>query len=569
MDERIVSTYDRWLRLAEVADSRALEGLKAEPGELADAFSRDLSFGTGGLRGLMGLGPNRLNVYTVGRATQGLANWLLADCSAVGTSVAIAYDSRNHSAEFARRAASVLAGNGIHALVFPHLEPTPVLSYAVRRLGCAAGIVLTASHNPKEYNGYKVYGPDGCQATTEACRSIQGAILKVDPFDDVRALPFETALDAGAVSWIDDELLDGYVNATVSCRARQDLSNLSVVYTPLNGTGAEPVARVLREAGVTDFAVVPEQAEANGDFPTCPKPNPEERAALELAVALGERRGADLVLATDPDADRVGVAVLHEGSYELLTGNEVGLLLLDWLARRSRRSGSVAMTTIVSAPMADDLARAHGIELRRTLTGFKFIGEQIGLLEGEGREDDFLMGFEESYGYLAGTHVRDKDAMISCLLICELAAEAKERGSDLYVDMRRLYDDYGHWGNEQVSIRYAGADGPERMAALMAGLRTQPPASLAGLGVERMIDYLAGAEMPVVNPRPDEGVQTLPASNVLEFRLTGGSRALVRPSGTEPKVKGYVFAKASTQDAAERLQTRLVSDLRTLLNGNE
>ena len=517
----------------------------------------------------MGLGPNRLNVYTVGRATQGLANWLLADCSAVGTSVAIAYDSRNHSAEFARRAASVLAGNGIHALVFPHLEPTPVLSYAVRRLGCAAGIVLTASHNPKEYNGYKVYGPDGCQATTEACRSIQGAILKVDPFDDVRALPFETALDAGAVSWIDDELLDGYVNATVSCRARQDLSNLSVVYTPLNGTGAEPVARVLREAGVTDYAVVPEQAEANGDFPTCPKPNPEERAALELAVALGERRGADLVLATDPDADRVGVAVLHEGSYELLTGNEVGLLLLDWLARRSRRSGSVAMTTIVSAPMADDLARAHGIELRRTLTGFKFIGEQIGLLEGEGREDDFLMGFEESYGYLAGTHVRDKDAMISCLLICELAAEAKERGSDLYVDMRRLYDDYGHWGNEQVSIRYAGADGPERMAALMAGLRTQPPASLAGLGVERMIDYLAGAEMPVVNPRPDEGVQTLPASNVLEFRLTGGSRVLVRPSGTEPKVKGYVFAKASTQDAAERLQTRLVSDLRTLLNGNE
>ncbi len=317
--------------------------------------------------------------------------------------------------------------------------------------------------------------------------------------------------------------------------------------------------------------MVPEQAEPDGDFPTCPKPNPEEPAALELGVALGERVGADVLLATDPDADRVGVAVPHGGEWKLLTGNELGLLLLDFLATRAVGAGSnmshrVAVTTIVSAPMADDLARAHGFELRRTLTGFKFCGEQIGILEGQGRESDFLFGFEESYGYLAGTYVRDKDAVVSCTLACELVAHWKGRGLDLWEAMQQLYDRYGHWGNEQVSVAYEGVDGPERMAAVLTSLRENSPSELGGLAVESVTDYADGAPMPVVNPLPGEPVQTLPPSNVLEFRLAGGSRVLVRPSGTEPKVKAYVFAKGDTQDEAQELLDAIVSDVRGLLS---
>lgn len=527
-----------------------------------------VKFGTGGIRGKLGDEFGCINDGIVARATQGLTSWLHSHSET--PSAVVCRDSRHGSVEFARRTAEVLAGNGIRALLFERIEPTPALSFAVRDLGCSAGIVITASHNPKEYNGYKVYGADGCQITVAAAKEIEREINAVDPVD-VKTVDFEEGLLSGAIEWVPEETLDRYCEAVLAQSTGVDCSGLRVAYSPLNGTGMEPVGRILAAAGVTDFHVVPEQAEPDGDFPTCPKPNPEEREALELGIALGERVGADVLLATDPDADRVGVAVPHNGEWKLLTGNEIGLLLLDLLAGRAEATGEdmlrkVAVTTIVSAPMADDLAREYAFELRRTLTGFKFCGEQIGLLESQGRESDFLFGLEESYGYLAGTYVRDKDGVVACLLACELTAYWKERGLDLWEAMQGLYDQYGHWGNEQVSVAYEGEDGKERMAAIMDGLRLEAPSELAGLTVESVIDYAGGAEMPVVNPLPGFPVQTLPPSNVLEWRLAGGSRVLVRPSGTEPKIKAYAFAKGDTAEKADALLARLTEEARRMLS---
>lgn len=555
----------RWFRRADGAERADLGARNAA--EVADTLSCDLVFGTGGLRGTLGDGSSHMNVLVVARATQGLANYLRKRFEA--PSVVICRDSRHCSDGFARRTAEVLAGNGIRALLFPRVEPTPALSFAVRELGCSAGVVITASHNPKEYNGYKVYGADGCQITVAAAAEIQDEINAVGP-SGVQAVAYEEGVESGLIGMIPDDVLDRYVEAVLAQSTGVDCSTLRVAYTPLNGTGLELVSRVLAGIGVADLHVVPEQAEPDGDFPTCPKPNPEEPAALELGIALGKRVGADVLLATDPDADRVGVAVPHDGEWKLLTGNELGLLLLDFLATRVREAGEdlrhrVAVTTIVSAPMADDLARAHGFELRRTLTGFKFCGEQIGILERQGRESDFLFGLEESYGYLAGTYVRDKDAVVACMLACELVAHWKSEGLDLWEAMQRLYDRYGHWGNEQVSVAYEGAEGPGRMAAIMDALRSEPPAELGGLAVESAIDYARGAAMPVVNPLPGSPDQALPPSNVLEFRLAGGSRVLVRPSGTEPKVKAYAFARGETAKGADALLGALVADLRGLL----
>ena len=563
MQDSIQVTYERWLEGVSAEDKPALEKLAADPAALSDAFYRDLAFGTGGLRGTLGMGPNRMNAYTVGKATQGLAAWVLSRAADGHTpSVAIGHDSRHGSVEFSQRAASVLAANGIHAYLYPRLEPTPALSFAVRDLGCDAGIVITASHNPKEYNGYKVYGPDGCQITTEMARQIQAAIDAVDPFEGVAATPFDDALAAGSASWIGEDTLDRYVAATLARSTGQDLSGLKLVYTPLNGTGTELVTRVLAERGCTDVTLVPEQAEPDGDFPTCPYPNPEIREALQKGLDLCESVKPDLLLANDPDADRVGIAVPHDGGYTLLSGNEVGLLLLDFMARRAEAAGAdisreVAMTTIVSAPMADDLAYAHGFELRRTLTGFKFIGEQVGLLERDGREDDFLFGFEESYGYLTGSYVRDKDAVVASMLICEMAAAYRAEGLGLYEAMERLYGCYGYWGNELLSVKYEGPEGADKMAAIMTELRANGLSEIAGLAVESFTDYSAAALMPVVNPLAGEEPHMLPASDVLEFRLVGGSRVLVRPSGTEPKIKAYVFGKGETREDAETVTASL------------
>lgn len=559
-------TFKKWLSCMTGTDRAELLALD-ESGK-ADSFFRNLEFGTGGLRGKLGLGPNRLNVYTVGKATQGLADYL--NSAFENPTVALCRDTRHGSEEFVRRVAEVLAGNGIKSYLFERVEPTPALSFAVRELGCSAGVNITASHNPAAYNGYKVYGADGCQITVEAAEAIQVAIDAVDCFDGVRAMPFDSALEEGLVQWVPERILDRYLEETLEVSTGEDCSALRIVYTPLHGVGLECVSRVLEGIGVAEVATVDEQCVHDGDFPTCPYPNPEVREALNLGLEYCDRAKPDLLLATDPDTDRVGIAVPHAGEYKLLTGNDVGLLLLDFLASKASGSGAdmsreVACTTIVSAPMADDIARARGLELRRTLTGFKFIGEQVGVLESEGRESDFLMGFEESYGYLAGTSVRDKDAVVASMLICELAAHWKTKGLDLYEAMERLYETYGFWSSALLGQAYEGPEGASDMAAMMSGLRVHAPENIGGAAVAQRIDYAQGAPMPVVNPTDEP--QHLPEADVLEFRLIDGSRVLFRPSGTEPKAKAYVFAKgADRAESGEKLDA-LVADAKSILGG--
>lgn len=562
----ILNCYETWLARCGDAEQTDLQMLEED--QVEDAFFRELAFGTGGLRGKLGLGPNRLNVYTVGKATQGLADYL--NSAFENPTVALCRDTRHGSEEFVRRVAEVLAGNGIKSYLFERVEPTPALSFAVRELGCSAGVNITASHNPAAYNGYKVYGADGCQITVEAAEAIQAAIDPVDCFDGVRSMPFGEAIESGLVQWIPERVLDRYLDETLKVSTGEDCSALRIVYTPLHGVGLECVSRVLEGIGVAEVATVDEQCVRDGDFPTCPYPNPEVREALKLGLEYCDRVKPDLLLATDPDTDRVGIAVPHAGEYKLLTGNEVGLLLLDFLASKAGGSGAdmsreVACTTIVSAPMADDVAHAHGFELRRTLTGFKFIGEQVGVLESEGREGDFLMGFEESYGYLDGTSVRDKDAVVASMLICELAAHWKKLGLDLYEAMERLYGTYGFWSSALLGQAYEGPEGASDMAAMMSGLREHAPEHIGGSAVAECIDYAQGAPMPVVNPTDEP--QRLPEADVLEFRLADGSRVLVRPSGTEPKAKAYVFAKGADRAESESKLAALVADAKSILGG--
>ena len=564
MNKEISDKYQHWIKCCDRRED--LRDLSET--EITDSFFRELAFGTGGLRGKLGLGPNRLNVYTVGKATQGLADYL--NNSFGSPSVALCRDTRHGSEDFVRRVAEVLAGNGIRSYLFERVEPTPALSFAVRELGCSAGVNITASHNPAEYNGYKVYGADGCQITVEAAETIQAAIDPVDCFDGVRAMPFDSALEEGFVQWVPEWMLDRYLEETLKVSTGEDCSALRIVYTPLHGVGLECVSRVLEGIGVAEVATVDEQCVRDGDFPTCPYPNPEVREALKLGLEYCDRVKPDLLLATDPDTDRVGIAVPHAGEYRLLTGNEVGLLLLDFLASKADGLGAdmgceVACTTIVSAPMADDIARARGFELRRTLTGFKFIGEQVGVLESEGREGDFLMGFEESYGYLAGTSVRDKDAVVASMLICELAAHWKKLGLDLYEAMERLYETYGFWSSALLGQAYEGPEGASDMAAMMSSLRGRSPENIGGTDVAERIDYAQGAPMPAVNPTDEP--QRLPEADVLEFRLADGSRVLFRPSGTEPKAKAYVFAKGADRAESGEKLAALVADAKSILGG--
>ena len=566
INDGIVSVYDKWISHCDDSERYTLQQLSEV--QIIDSFFRELSFGTGGLRGMLGLGPNRLNVYTVGKATQGLADYL--NSAFENPTVALCRDTRHGSEEFVRRVAEVLAANGIRSYLFDRVEPTPALSFAVRELNCSAGVNITASHNPAAYNGYKVYGPDGCQITVEAAEAIQAAIDPVDCFDGVKAMAFDGALEEGLVQRVPERVLDRYLEETLKVSTGEDCSALRIVYTPLHGVGLECVSRVLEGIGVAEVATVDEQCVRDGDFPTCPYPNPEVREALKLGLEYCDRVKPDLLLATDPDTDRVGIAVPHAGEYKLLTGNEVGLLLLDFLASKADGSGAdmareVACTTIVSAPMADDVARARGLELRRTLTGFKFIGEQVGVLESEGREGDFLMGFEESYGYLAGTSVRDKDAVVASMLICELAAHWKKEGLDLYEAMERLYESYGFWSSALLGQAYEGPEGTSDMFAMMSGLREHGPAQIGGTAVAQRIDYAKGAPMPVVNPTDEP--QQLPEADVLEFRLADGSRVLFRPSGTEPKAKAYVFAKGVDRTESEAKLAALVADAKAILGG--
>ena len=558
---------ERWI--ANVSD----EELAAELAEMkvavdagddsaaVDAFFQDLAFGTAGLRGTLGAGTNRMNIYTVGRATQGFADYLNANFE--NPSVAIARDSRNKGELFVQVTASILAANGIVAHVYPKISPVPTLSFAVRDLGCSGGICMTASHNPAAYNGYKAYGPDGCQITSEAAKAISASIANTDAFSGVKTMGFDEAVASGMVKWIDDAVLERYYDAvlskSVSSLSAEQVAEapLKLVYTPLNGTGLIPVTTVLERAGITDITVVPEQREPNGDFPTCPYPNPEIREAMQKGIDLCEEVHPDLLLATDPDADRVGVACKDGDDYTLLTGNEMGVLLLDYIARmRSERgedlSDKVAVTTIVSSAMVDALAAEYGFELRRCLTGFKYIGDIITELSDAGQVDRFIFGFEESYGYLSGDHVRDKDAVNASLLICQMAQDYKLRGMNLAQAMRALYEKHGWWLNRTVSVSFPGAAGAETMRGIMAKLREQAPSELAGRAVEAVVDY-------------EGGVNGLPSANVVEFDVEGGNKVIVRPSGTEPKIKLYVFAKDADRAAADALLDALEAAGRELL----
>lgn len=526
-----------------------------------DAFFQDLAFGTAGLRGTLGAGTNRMNIYTVGRATQGFADYLNANFEY--PSVAIARDSRNKGELFVQVTASILTANGIVAHVYPKISPVPTLSFAVRDLGCSGGICMTASHNPAAYNGYKAYGPDGCQITSEAAKAISASIANTDAFSGVKTMGFDGAVASGMVKWIDDAVLERYYDAvlskSVSSLSAEQVAEapLKLVYTPLNGTGLIPVTTVLERAGITDITVVPEQREPNGDFPTCPYPNPEIREAMQKGIDLCEEVHPDLLLATDPDADRVGVACKDGDDYTLLTGNEMGVLLLDYIARmRSERgedlSDKVAVTTIVSSAMVDALAAEYGFELRRCLTGFKYIGDIITELSDAGQVDRFIFGFEESYGYLSGDYVRDKDAVNASLLICQMAQDYKLRGMNLAQAMRALYEKHGWWLNRTASVSFPGAAGAETMRGIMAKLREQAPSELAGRAVEAVVDY-------------EGGVNGLPSANVVEFDVEGGNKVIVRPSGTEPKIKLYVFAKDADRAAADALLDALEAAGRELL----
>ena len=568
MENRDVrAELERWI--ANVSDKELAAELAemkkaADAGDdsaAVDAFFQDLAFGTAGLRGTLGAGTNRMNIYTVGRATQGFADYLNANFES--PSVAIARDSRNKGELFVQVTASILAANGIVAHVYPKISPVPTLSFAVRDLGCSGGICMTASHNPAAYNGYKAYGPDGCQITSEAAKAISASIANTDAFSGVKTMGFDEAVASGMVKWIDDAVLERYYDAvlsnSVSSLSAEQVAEapLKLVYTPLNGTGLIPVTTVLERAGITDITVVPEQREPNGDFPTCPYPNPEIREAMQKGIDLCEEVHPDLLLATDPDADRVGAACKDGDDYTLLTGNEMGVLLLDYIARmRSERgedlSDKVAVTTIVSSAMVDALAAEYGFELRRCLTGFKYIGDIITELSDAGQVDRFIFGFEESYGYLSGDHVRDKDAVNASLLICQMAQDYKLRGMNLAQAMRALYEKHGWWLNRTASVSFPGAAGAETMRGIMAKLREQAPSELAGRAVEAVVDY-------------EGGVNGLPSANVVEFDVEGGNKVIVRPSGTEPKIKLYVFAKDADRAAADALLDALEAAGRELL----
>ena len=537
-----------WLdRAGEDPDLTAeLREVQNDEKAVSDRFYRHLAFGTGGLRGVLGAGTNRMNLYTVRRATQGLADYLNA--TDLPKSVAIAHDSRVKGDLFAREAARVLAANGITAHLYPRLEPTPALSWAVRYLRCGAGICVTASHNPAQYNGYKVYGADGCQITPEAAEKVLAAMEKTDCFDGVKLADYDAAAAEGKIQIIPDECLDAFVDAVLDLRPGNDVSKLKLVYTPLNGSGLECVKKLLAKMGVTELTVVPSQEAPDGHFPTCPYPNPEIREAMEEGLRLCDEVHPDLLIGTDPDCDRMGAAVSDgKGGYRLITGNEMGVLLLDYLCRTRVARGTmpkdpVAVTTIVSTDMAAPVAESYGVELRRTLTGFKYIGEQIGLLEAEGHPERYLFGFEESYGYLSGAHVRDKDAVNAVMLACECAAWYAGQGMTLLDAMNALYERFGFYRNGLLSRAFEGQDGMAAMDALMKSLRTAPPAEIGGWKVSGTTDYL------------NDGTGLIP-SDVLEFRLEDAGKVIVRPSGTEPKLKIYLSVRGSgEEDAAARLE---------------
>ena len=538
-----------------------LKSITDDMDAIRDRFYRNLEFGTGGLRGVIGAGTNRMNIYTVRHATQGLANYVNEEYS--NPSVAIAYDSRIKSDIFAKNAASVLAANGIKVYIYNELMPTPMLSYAVRALKCQAGIVVTASHNPAKYNGYKVYGDDGCQITLKGAAAVLEKINELDVFNDIKMSSFDDGLANGSISYIGEDIINSYFDSVLTQGINIDLcaeSGLKVVYTPLNGTGNKPVRTILSKIGIKDVTVVEEQEMPDGNFTTCPYPNPEIREALELGLKKCEEVKPDLLLATDPDCDRVGIAVPSDNGYVLFSGNEVGAMLLEYICSERTKKGTmpknpIAVKTIVTTDIVNEIGKAYNVEIIDVLTGFKFIGEQIGLLEKKGEEERYIFGFEESYGYLSGGYVRDKDAVNASMLICEMAAYYRTQGITLLQARENLYKKYGVYYHSLNSFTFEGESGMIKMNNIMNTLRNDHLAEIAGLKVVRIDDYKLSISKDVLT-----GVSsdiTLPKSDVLAFFLEGGAKVIVRPSGTEPKIKTYYTAKAPTYEEATTLEAKL------------
>ena len=554
--------YKRWVEadLEDPALKAELEKISGQDEEIKDRFAVALKFGTAGLRGVLGAGSNRMNIYVVRQATQGLANWVKTQGG--NQLVAISYDSRINSDVFAKTAACVLAANGIKVRIYDALMPVPALSFATRYYEANAGIMVTASHNPAKYNGYKAYGPDGCQMTDDAAAVVYAEIQKTDILTGAKMVSFEEGIASGMISYVGDDCKEALYDAIKARSVRPGLcktAGLKLVYSPLNGSGLVPVTRVLNDIGIDDITIVPEQKYPDGNFPTCPYPNPEIFEALRLGLELAKKSGADLMLATDPDADRVGIAIkCPDGSYELVSGNEVGVLLLDYICEGRIEKGTmpknpVAVKSIVSTPLADAVAASYGVEMRNVLTGFKWIGDQIAGLEAAGEVDRFIFGFEESYGYLAGPYVRDKDAIIGSMLICEMAAYYRSIGSSIKERLEAIYAKFGRYLNKVDSFEFPGLSGMDKMAGIMESLRNDPPAEIAGYKVVKVTDY----------KKPEE--TGLPAANVLIYALEGGATVVVRPSGTEPKIKTYFTTLGKDLAEAEAQKATLAEALKPIL----
>ncbi len=566
-----LSLYNLWCERAvlDPALQTELRSIEGNDEEIKDRFYRSLEFGTGGLRGVIGAGTYRLNVYTIRRATQGLADYVNETYE--NPAMAIAHDSRINSDVFTKAAASVLAANGIKVYLYKELMPTPMLSFAVRKLKCSAGIMITASHNPAKYNGYKVYGDDGCQMTIDAAARVLEKINSTDMFDGIKDTDFDKAVAEGKISYIGDDVINDYFENVLAQGINTNLcasSGLKVVYTPLNGTGNKPVRRILDTIGIKDVTVVHEQENPDGNFPTCPYPNPEIKEALALGLELCEKCQPDLLLATDPDADRVGIAVPSDSGYVLFSGNEVGAMLLEYICSQRTEKGTmpenpVTVKTIVTTSIVDLIAKEYGVEVIDVLTGFKFIGEQIGLLERKGEEKRYIFGFEESYGYLAGSYVRDKDAVVASMLICEMAAYYRTKGITLLQARENLYNKYGQFVHKQESFQFEGESGMKKMQNIMSELRSNPPAEIAGLAVTEFADYIAGTSKIAATGKINE--ITLPKSDVLSFKLTDGAGVIIRPSGTEPKIKAYYTTKCASHDDALKLEQEISADFKKIL----
>lgn len=561
--------YSLWLEKA-VDDPdliAELKGIEGNDDEIYDRFYRELEFGTAGLRGVIGAGTNRMNIYTVRKATQGLAEYVL---DKGGESVAIAYDSRIKSTLFAEEAAKVLAANGIKVYIYKELMPTPMLSYAVRELHCTSGIVITASHNPAKYNGYKAYGADGAQLSVENSAKVLSFVDKVEMFGGAKTMSFDEGITSGIIEYIDDELVGKYLETVKTRSVEKVTADLKVIYTPLNGTGNKPVREILKRIGIKNVTVVPEQEFPDGNFPTAPFPNPEIRQAFECAINLSKSVEADLLLATDPDCDRVGIAVKNGDDFTLMSGNEVGACLLDYILSRRKANGTlpenpVAVKTIVSTPLADKIAAKYGCKLINVLTGFKYIGEQAGILEKKGEQERFVFGFEESYGYLAGAYVRDKDAVVASMLICEMAAYYKNLGKNLLDVINELYAEHGMVFTSQNSFTFEGAAGMKKMQDIMDDLRRLPPKKIGENQVVAISDYETSEKLELKSGK--KSVITLPRSNVLYYDLDeNGSNLIVRPSGTEPKIKVYITSVDADGEKAKSRAEMWLWDMKKRFN---